>query len=91
MNARRISCGIHNNFSAVGGGLRRGCIITRSRDGMLKFFGACVHAGCYANVGFGVGRGGMLRFLARAHMAELGQSGLAKLKVGKSNWPKIAE
>ena len=46
---------------------------------------------CYANAGFGVGRGGVLRFLARAHMAELGQSDLAKLKVGKGNWPKIAE
>ena len=66
-------------------------IITRSRDGMLTFFCASLHGRCYANAGFGVGRGGMLRFLARAHMAELGQSDLAKLKVGKGNWPKIAE
>ena len=32
MKPRRNLYGIHNNFSGVGGGLRRGCILIRNRD-----------------------------------------------------------
>ena len=34
MKSRRNLYGIHNDFSGVGGGLRRGCILIRNRDGM---------------------------------------------------------
>ena len=33
MKPRRNLYGIHNDFSAVAGGLRRGCILIRNRDG----------------------------------------------------------
>ena len=33
MKPRRNLYGIHNDFSGVGGGLRRGCILIRNRDG----------------------------------------------------------
>ena len=32
MKARGNLYGIHNDFSGVGGGLRRGCILIRNRD-----------------------------------------------------------
>ena len=31
---------IHNDFSAVAGGVRKGCKLIRNRDGMITFF-AC--------------------------------------------------
>ena len=34
MKPRRHLYGIHNDFSAVAGGLRRGCILIRNRDGV---------------------------------------------------------
>ena len=33
MKARGNLYGIHNDFSGVGGGLRRGCKLIRNRDG----------------------------------------------------------
>ena len=40
MKPRRNLYGIHNDFSAVAGGLRRGCILIRNRvrDGGLAFY-----------------------------------------------------
>ena len=35
MKPRRNLYGIHNDFSGVGGGLRRGCILIRNRDGWV--------------------------------------------------------
>ena len=34
MKPTRNLYGIHNDFSVVGGGLRRGCILIRNRDGV---------------------------------------------------------
>ena len=45
MKPTRNLYGIHNDFCGVGGGLRRGCILIRNRDGgwggvgMMMFFG----------------------------------------------------
>ena len=41
MNPRDNLYGIHNDFSGVGGGLRRGYILIRNRDG----WGVCVWVG----------------------------------------------
>ena len=44
MKPRGNLYGIHNDFSGVGGGLRRGCILIRNRDGdadVLLHFHTC--------------------------------------------------
>ena len=36
LSASRVLCGTHNDFSEVGGGLRRGRILIRNRDGWVE-------------------------------------------------------
>ena len=53
MKPRRNLYGIHNDFSAVGGGLRRGCISIRNRDGVGwddKLLCLRTHGRCYTIV-----------------------------------------
>ena len=67
MKPTRNLYGIHNDFCGVGGGLRRGCILIRNRDGdgMMTFRGhvhifdaTSVCLSCYGDHG-GVGWGGV--------------------------------
>ena len=70
MKPRGNLYGIHNDFSGVGGGLRRGCILIRNRDGVLMTCAphgnvarhskdTSTHSSIWRLQGFGVGfRGG---------------------------------
>ena len=70
MKPRRNLYGIHNDFSAVAGGLRRGCILIRNRDGvgMLTFLEVAHMVDATALIGWG--GVGMLTFLEVAHMVD---------------------
>ena len=81
MKPRRNLYGIHNDFSAVAGGLRRGCILIRNRDGDVNVRWSCTHVACYATASrlpvhtcsmlrqwWGGGGVGMSTFAEVAHM-----------------------
>ena len=48
MKPRRNLYGIHNDFSGVGGGLTRGCVLIRNRDGDDDVPCTCTHVRRYA-------------------------------------------
>ena len=53
MKPRRNLYAIHNDFLAVGGGLRRGCILIRNRDGDEANIPLNSERGYYARPGWG--------------------------------------
>ena len=76
MKPRRNLDGIHNDFSGVGSGLRRGCILIRNRDGvsgMLTFLELAHMLDAATQCMLRNGWGGMLKLLDLAHMLDATQ------------------